>query len=237
MCISAWSKSHKFHKDAGQRAVELLHRQFDLSKPDQIGDDVKPDLISFTSCILVQSKSTAEDRLQQASALLKKYLDEIKLGNLSVTQNPTGPFSAVLTTIANYRVPKTTGKVASTDTIEDGSSEIDVFSSAVDTQSDPYSMAINIFDQVERDAHGIGTKADHHCVTAFFKCMVAHSIPGSTEREHTSRRVFQDACQVGQVSRQVLKEFQTLLGPAANTFPDLRNPPKPWSRNVTATFR
>ena len=175
--------------------------------------------------------------MQLASALLNKLLEEIKLGDLSITRNPTGPFSAMLTTIANYKLPNATGKEASTDSKEDGSSEIDVFNSTVDTQTDPYSMAIDIFDQIERDVHGIGTTVDHHCVTAFFKCMVAHSIPGSTEREHTSRRVFHDTCQSGHVSRQVLKEFQNLLGPAANAFPDLRNPPKLWSRNVPATFR
>jgi hypothetical protein len=235
-CI-AWSKSHKFHKDAGQRAIELLNLQFELSSPDQIGDDVKPNFQTFTSCILVQSRSTADDRLQQALELLKRLLEEIKLGNLSIAGNPTGPFSGILTTIANYKVPKATEKLTSDDIVEDGSSEIDVFNSAVDTQSDPYSLAIDIFDQIERDVHGIGTTVDHHCVTAFFKCMVAHSIPGSTERDHTSRRVFSDACQAGQVSRQVLKEFQNILGPAANAFPDLRNPPKTWSRNVPATFR
>jgi hypothetical protein len=179
----------------------------------------------------------AEDRLQLATALLKKLLDEMKLGNFTVNGNPTGPFTAVLTTIAHYKVSKTTGDVTSDDTIEDGTSEIDMFNSAVDTQSDPYSMALNIFDQVEKDSYGIGTKVDHHVITAFFKCMVAHSVPGSTEREHTSRRIFEDACQAGQVSRQVLIEFQNLLGPAANTFPDLRNPPKSWSRNVRASFR
>ena len=199
---------------------------------------MKPDFQSFTSCILVQSKSTSEERLQHATTLLTKLLDEIKLGHLSVSRNPTGPFSAVLTTIANYTVPNTTRNVESDDKIVgDGSSELDVFNSAVDTLSDPYSMALNILDQIERDVHGIGTKVDHHCITAFLKCMVAHSVPGSTEREHTSRRVFEDACQAGQVSRQVLKEFQQLLGPAANTFPDLRNPPKQWSRNVPASFR
>lgn len=214
-----------------------MHRQIDLSAPDQIGNDVKPDCQSYTSCILVQSKSTTEDRLKNALALLNKLLDEIKLGNVSVTRNPTGPFSAVLTTIANYKVPKTTRHVSTAENDEDESSRIDVFNSAIDTQSDPYSWAINIFDQIERDVHGIGTTVDHHCVTAFLKCIVAHTLPGSTERENTSRRVFHDTCQAGYVSRQVLKEFQNVLGPAANTFPDLRNPPKFWSRNVPTAFR
>jgi hypothetical protein len=235
--MTAWSKSHRFHQDAGKRAIELLNQQFELSAPDQLGDDVKPDFQSFTSCIHVLSKSTMEDRLVLASALLKKLLDEIKLGNLSIARNPTGPFSAVLTTIANYKVPQTTETVTKDDTIEDEYSEIDVFNSAVDTQSDPYSMALSLFNQIERDVHGVGTTVDHHCITAFFKCMVAHSIPGSTEREHTSRRVFEDACQNGQVSRQVLIEFQNLLGPTAKTSPDLRNPPKSWSCNVPPTFR
>ena len=149
---------------------------------------MQPDFQSFTTCILVQSKSNSEDRLEHAVALLKKLLDEIKLGNMSVTRNPTGPFSAVLTTIANYKIPKTKG--ATEENKEIVSNEIDVFNSAIETQSDIYSLAINIFDQVERDVHGIGTTADHHCVTAFFKCIVAHSLPGSTERENTSQRIF-----------------------------------------------
>lgn len=211
-----------------------MNRQCDLSSSDQIGDDAQPDFQTFTSCILVQSKSLADDRLQNALTLLNKLLDEVKLGKLPVTRNPTAPFSAVLTTIANYKLPNTT---ESKTTGDNESSEIDVFNSAVDTQSDPYSIAVNIFDQVERDAHGIGTTADHHCVTAFLKCVVTHSVPGSIERESTTRRVFHDTCQAGQVSRQVLKEFHNILGQAASTFPDIRHPPKFWSRNVPSAFR
>lgn len=220
--------------DAGQRAIELLNLQFDLSSPDQIGDSVKPDFQSFTSCILVQSKSKDNDRIQNALALLQKLLEEVKLKNLSVSRNPTGPFSAVLSTIAHYKA----STKPSAEMTEEGSSEIDVFNSSIDTQSDPYSIAINIFDQIEKDSHGIGTTVDHHCVVAFFKCIAAHSVPGSMEREHTSRRVFHDTCQAGQVSRQVLKEFQDILGPAAKAaFPDLRSPPKFWSQNVPSSFR
>jgi hypothetical protein len=218
-----------------------LNQQFDLASPDQIGDDVKPDFQSFTSCILVQSKSKDNDRLDTALTLLEKLLQEIKLGNLFVTRNPTAPFSAVLTTIANYNVPSSvsTKTMKTNETIghDDGSSDIDVFNSTVETQSDPYSMALNIFDQIENDIHGIGTTVDYHSITAFFKCMVAHSTPGSTERDHTSRRIFSDACQAGNVSQSVLKEFHTILGPAAKMLPDLRNPPKFWSRNVPPTFR
>jgi hypothetical protein len=234
--LPAWTKSHKFHRDAGERAVQLLNRQFELSMHD---DDVKPNFQSFTSCILVQSKSNDVHRLQNAYALLQKLLEEIKLGNLQVTRNPTAPFSAVLTTIAHYQDPANINNLDTLDNSEipDASIEIDVFNSTIDTLSDPYSMAINIFDQIEKDVHGIGTKLDHHCVTAFLKCIVAHSVPGSTEREHTSRRIFHDTCQAGYVSKSVLKEFQTILGSAANTFPDLRNPPKFWSRNVPTSFR
>jgi hypothetical protein len=67
--------------------------------------------------------------------------------------------------------------------------------------------------------------------------MLAHTTPGSTERDHTARRVFHDACQSGHASRSVLRIFQDILGSAAATVPDLRNPPKFWSRCVPATFR
>jgi len=207
----------------------LLNRQFELSAPDKLGDDVKLDFQSFTSCILSQSKSSDAKRLQNALDLLSLLLEEVANGRLPVTRQPSAPFSAVLTTISLYRPPKTeTPNVISY-----------ALHGAVDTESDPYSIAINIFDQIQNDTHKIGTQLEHHSVTAFLKCVAAHTVPGSTERDHTARRVFHDACNAGQVSKAVLREFSNVLGSqqAFSAIPDIRNPPSFWSRGVPANFR
>jgi hypothetical protein len=203
-----------------------------LSAPDKLGDDVKPDFQTFTSCILAQSKSSDENRLQNALGLLNRLLEGVVNGILPVTRQPSAPFSAVLTTIALFKPSET---VAS----DESSSNSDAFCSAVNTDSDPYAFAVNIFDQIQNDTHKIGTEVDHHNITAFLKCVAAHTVPGSTERDHTARRVFEDACHAGQASKAVLREFSNILGAqqAFAAFPDLRNPPKFWSRAVPANFR
>jgi hypothetical protein len=229
---SAWTKSHRFNPNAGKRAIELLNRQFQLSAPDKLGDDVKPDFQSYTSCILAQSKSSDENRLLNALGLLNELLENVANGNLAVTRQPSAPFSAVLTTIALFRPPETA-------TYNESPSNSDAFSSAVNTDSDPYSIAVTIFDQIQNDTHKFGTEVDHHSITAFLKCVAAHTVPGSTERDHTARRVFEDACHAGQASKAVLREFSNVLGAqqAFAAIPDLRNPPKFWSRAVPAYFR
>jgi hypothetical protein len=158
--LSAWTKAHRFHADAAQRATNLL--QLQLSARDKLGDQVKPDFQSYTSCILAHSKSRDADRLKNALALLSELLSGVASGNLSVKREPSAPFSAVLTTIASYKPPNTTTTNVSNENYDD-------FSSTKDTESDPYSIATNIFDQIQNDTHKIGTTVDHHCVTAFLK--------------------------------------------------------------------
>jgi hypothetical protein len=163
--------------------------------------------------------------------LLDSLLDSLGRGQVSVTRNPTAPFSAALTAISDSKTQWTVSE--SSRLTEDG------FTSTVDTQSDPYTIAKTIFTQVENDSHRIGTSADHHAVTAYLKCIVAHCAPGSTEREHAACHVFENACDAGQVSRSVIQAFKDALGPKAKDFPELqaKSLPRSWSANVSAKFR
>ena len=233
--FAAWSRAHKFHADAAQRAEELLNLQLELSKPDMLGDGAKPDFQSFTICIMAQADSVSPDKVQHARNLLDSLLERVASGDLQVTRNPTAPFSAVLSAIAN----STPSKARSDGPIDTADEVLDGFTSIVDTQADPYSIAKMLYEAVESNFHGIGTSADHHATSAFLRCIAVHCAPGSTEREHAACRVFRNACQAGQVSRSVLLGAKDALGRAAATFPEIhaKNPPKFWSRSVPAAFR
>lgn len=230
-CLYAWSRAHKFHGDAAQRAEKILTLQRELSKPDALGDAVKPDFQSFTICIMTHADSQSPDKIESARRLLDDLLECIARGELRVKRNPNAPFSAVLTAIART--------LSTPPALQTESAGEDDFNSTVDTRTDPYSVATTIFQNLQNDVHGLGTSADHHAISAFLRCIVAHCAPGSTERDHTARTVFLEACQAGQVSRPVLEAFKETLDKSSTTYSDVHasNPPKFWSRNVSAAFR
>jgi hypothetical protein len=209
-----------------------LNLQLELSsKPDLLGDAARPDFQSFTICIMAQADSESPQKVQRAKVLLDSLLERVASGDLRVTRNPTAPFSAVLSAIAKSK--------AKTPEMPDTISSEDGFNSVVDTQTDPYSIASSIYQDVQSDAHRIGTLADHHATSAFLRCVAAHCAPGSVERDNTARVVFEDACQTGQVSRAVLQALKVALGDGADSIPELNGkwPPKFWSRNVSGAFR
>lgn len=231
---AAWSRAHKFHANAAQRAADLLNLQLELSTPHMLGDGAKPDFQSFTTCIMAQADSVSPDKVQHARSLLDSLLARVTSGDLQVTRNPTAPFSAVLSVIA-----KSTPSKGPLDVSIIATDELDGFTSVVDTDADPYSIAKMLYENVESDFHGIGTSADLHAASAFLRCIVAHTTPESTERVNTARRVFENACQAGQVSRSVIQAFKDALGGRAAGFHGLhsKNPPKFWSSSVPAAFR
>jgi hypothetical protein len=197
-----------------------------------LGESVKPDFQSYTVCILAYADSRLPNKVERALSLLDSLLDNLGRGQVSVTRNPTAPFSAALTAISDSKTQLTASE-------SPGLISEDGFTSTVDTHSDPYAIAQTIFGQVESDAHRIGTSADHHAVSAYLKCIVAHCAPGSTQREHTACHVFENACDAGQVSRSVIQAFKDALGPKIKDFPELQTKPLPrsWSANVSAKFR
>lgn len=203
-----------------------MNLQMELSTPNQLGDGAKPDFQSFTVCILTHADSESPEKVHHARNLLDKLLEHVACGNLPVTRNPTAPFSAVLSVIAR----------TSLNTNQSSVSSEDEFSSMVDTQTDPYSVALSVYQELKSDAHDIGTSADHHAISAFLRCIAAHCAPGSVERENAARMTFEEACQAGQVSRSVIQALKVALGDTAQSIPQLhsKNPPKFWSRNISA---
>lgn len=239
---SAWSRAHKFHVNAAQKAEDLFFKQRKLSKVDKLGDRVKPDFQTYTTCImsLVESK-TITNKMKRALRLLDFILDSVSRGEMPVSRNPNAPFSAALSVIASCDdktiEQKGTSLSPSLDKTNDNS--VDGFTAVVDTDTDPYTVAKSIFAQVDGDAHGIGTFVDHHVATSFLRCISTHCATGSTERQHTATRVFESACSDGQVSRSVVEGIKDALGPGIESFPHFfaKRRPKSWSRNVEIKFR
>lgn len=226
--LLAWSRAHKFYEDAATRAEELLKLQLQLGKPDLLGEQAMPDFQSFTITILTHAESMDPDKLDHAKRLLESLLEMVAAGDLQATRNPSAPFSAVLSAAA-----RTPPKVKKDNVAENG------FTSVVDTETDPYSIANKIYRHLQNDTYQIGAKVDHHAASAFLRVISQHCAPGSAERENTARIVFEEACEAGEVSRLVIQALHAALGDDVKDLPELQpnKRPKFWSRNVPAAFR
>lgn len=146
--------------------------------------------------------------------------------------NPTAPFSAVISVAA--QAPS--GEASSQNGEDEENTAL--FGSDDDSFLDPYDVATRIYDGLENDSYSIGTRLNHHAISAYLRCVHKHCPVGSTVREGTTKRVFDEACELGHVSRLVVKAVQEILGDEANEL--LRNQPlknREWTRNVPHEFR
>jgi hypothetical protein len=159
---------------------------------------------------------------------LDEMLDKVKRGEMEVTRNAAAPFSALISAAARCGS-------------EDASaSEEDGFKSIVTTETDPFSIAAATYNDLQTGAHGLGVSPDHHTYAAFLRCIAQHCDPKSSEREPAARKVFDDACQSGEVSRLVIEGLRAALGYSLHTISGMhpkQQRPRFWSRNVPSSFR
>jgi hypothetical protein len=120
------------------------------------------------------------------------------------------------------------------------SPESDEYNAAINTKTDPYTVAYHIYQQLQKNGYNMGTKVDHHAASAFLRVIAKHCPPGSTERDTMSMMVFDEACQNGEASRLVIDSMKNVLKGRTQEFThifDRNERPKDWSRNVPREFR
>jgi hypothetical protein len=217
---TAWSKAHKFYPDAPTRAIGLLQLQWEVAKEIPAA---KPDFQTYTICINVVGKSDEEDsiKLKMSLNLLEDLVYKVSQREMDSLRNPTGPFTAVLSTVARMKrkLPGDEG-----------------YEEAIDTKSDPFSIATEIYQQIKDDASGIGTGVDHHAIGAYLRCIAAHCPEGSTDRQTSAMMTFAEACELGLVAKTVVDGmkmvFQDDLTKVVPEF-GTRHFPRHWSRNIS----
>jgi hypothetical protein len=227
---SAWSQSASFHKDATERASQMLSFQHELAG-GFLGESVQPDFQSYAIVIRAYSDSEKADRIVEARDILDSLLSRFKHGDINSSRNPASPFTSVITVAANY----------SSSDVRPANKVKDAFMDSIDTSNDAYSIAQRTFLELRDDVHGLGASPDHHTYAAYLKCLAKHTIPGSSERELKVRMVFEEACKAGAVSRLVIEAMKDAnLGRSlALAIPELQsnNFPKFWMINVPGEFQ
>ncbi|GAX28599.1 hypothetical protein FisN_1Hh610 [Fistulifera solaris] len=230
-CLNAWSQSANFHKDAAQRASQMLSFQHELAG-GFLGESVLPDFQSYAIVIRAYSDSEKADRIIEARDLLDSLLTRFKNGDISASRNPASPFTSVITVAATYP----SSEVGPAKKVKDA------FMDSIDTSNDAYSIAQRTFLELRDNVHGLGASPDHHTYAAYLKCLAKHTVPGSSERELKVRIVFEEACKAGAVSRLVIEAMKeaNLSRSLALAIPELQsnnNLPKFWMMNVPTEFR
>lgn len=226
----AWSQSAAFHKDAAQRASQMLSFQQELAD-GFLGESAQPDFQSYAIVIRAYADADNANKIKEARGLLDSLLLRVTAGDRKLLRNPASPFTAVISV------------AASCPPSEDGpaSRVKDAFMESMETSNDAYSIAQKTFSELRDDVHGLGASPDHHTYAAYLKCLARHTTPGSSERESRVRIVFEEACQAGAVSRLVIDAMKEAnLGRSlALSLPELQsnNFPKFWMTNVPKEFR
>lgn len=166
-----------------------------------------------------------EDKLSVALDLLEELVQRVANREMDILRNPSGPFVAVLSVISH--LPP----------IQPGSNG---YEEAIESKSDPYSIATETYQQMKDDVHGMGIVTDHHAISAYLRCIAAHCPEESTERQTSALLAFDEACELGQVSRLVVDAMNKVFGAnLISMVPELKtkNFPRLWSRNVVDKFR
>lgn len=200
----------------------MLERQWEVAQEIPAA---KPDFQSYTIAINSIAKSNVDEKLKLALGLLENLVQRVTNREMDVFRNPSGPFVAVLGVIS--RLPP----------IMPGNESYD---EAIESRSDPYSIATEIYHQMKQDVNGLGIVIDHHTFSAYLRCIAAHSPEESTERQTNSMLTFDEACEMGQVSRLVVEAMKKIFGDnLPSIVPELssKNYPRLWSRHVVDKFR
>jgi hypothetical protein len=223
---SAFSRSNVFDPYSAEKAENLLKLQSVLSKSGCFQQDCSPDFQSYTIVMNAYASSANKKRTIHARRLLMELLKAVhgkarrKLGFRSV--NLAAPFTAVINAAGRS---------------DKGINAFDL-SDSLTSMSDPYSIAMQTYSELRRDEYGIGASPDHHTFTALLRCVKKHTNPFSVEREIAVKFVFDEATELGQVSKLVMKELVSIRRTIkiSTTSWNVKDYPSFWRRNVDYHF-
>eukprot|EP00977_Amphora_coffeiformis_P008185 scaffold1828_cov169-Amphora_coffeaeformis.AAC.24 len=226
--LRAWSKSVKFHgKDAVTRVEATLRFQQALAEKSN-GTVPYPDYQTYSLAILAQV-GQGKDSVAKASELLDEMLVAIRERRFTIAFNPCAPFTALLSAVE--AAPK-----------EGSSSPDSSLGWSENKHTEPYELANLVYESVIRNAYEVDNLvADHHFYGAMLRNILAHGNPKSVDYENTALRVWEHACEAGQVSRLVWP-LAARIPVLHKTFPDPQvrktiDLPRFWSREVEPRWR
>jgi hypothetical protein len=143
----------------------MLELQRNLSDAAALGKRSMPDFQSYTIAISAHANSEDPEKVKHARRLLESLMNYVKAGEIEVSRNTAGPFSAVISAAA--KSPSCVPGTVQEDVVDDG------FTSVVDTAENAYAVAEMTYQDLRDDTFGIGTSPDHHAYGAFLVSCIA----------------------------------------------------------------
>lgn len=227
--LRAWTKSIHFHGNEAVARVEGTLR-FQQALANKTNGGAKyPDYQTY-ALVILSLVGRGEDSVAKASELLDEMLVVKREGRFTIgPANPCSPFASLLSvtaaaTKADYSQPDTS-LVWSDNKL-----------------SEPYELASLVYENVIRNAYQLeDLVADHHFYAAYLRNILAHVNPTAVDFENTTLRVWEHACEAGQVSRLVWP-LVAKIPVLQKTFPETPvrktiDLPRFWSRNVEPRWR
>lgn len=236
-----------------------MRLQLDLCRSGFLDEKAKPDfqtyslvILSYTNSIGRKGKITYDyQQLLHCRRLLDELMNSVQCNEIDVTRNPAAPFSAVISAASRCRPARQlidqhgSDVPSSKDFIDDKTlnaneyeNESD-FNLVVNEQSDPYFIAMKTYVEVKNDVYNIGASPDHHTYIALLRCIASHCPPQSAERGRATKQIFDDACQLGQLSKLVVEKIIALVDDPAALDIGITDPttiPNFCKRNVPAGY-
>lgn len=241
-CMTVWAKASRRVSNAPEKAEQLLNMM--ATGIDEKGNDTKdktnrairakPDVRSYCIVMSAYAKSNRKDKASQARRILNTLLS-LRPENLTAV-----PFTTVLNAVAH----------SSTDV--EGDQQADLQDWEEDDEStintDPYTIALETYLELQEDTYNIGVKADHIAYTTMLDVLGKHTEKDSIERRQRIESVFDDARMSGQVSSLVLHSLlkvcpsqdmiEALLEyTEPNSIQNINVLPREWTRNVGPKYR
>ena len=228
-CMQAWARNARTDMGAPQKAEDLLNTLIEQG----VALNIQPDAQSYTTVMNAYARSDLIDKATQSRRVLNLLLSNDYLrssGEISAV-----PFTVLLNSVAH------------TDNTHD--TKIDISTHMVEfDDSDPYSLALEAYDELINDLHRLDIEPDHLTFAAMLDVIRQHTDSESIERRQRVENVLKDTCTGGCVSSLVLKSlFQACPSPdLLRSLLEVKKPlalesvnalPREWTRNVPPAFR
>ena len=214
-CMQAWAKACKFEDSAApEKAEELLRLLINLSNdsvdsPEADNKDwkLRPDIRSYVTVMNAYALARKEDSVVQTRRLFSELIREGRgtyFDSGGKDKMNAYPFTIILKAAANAKT-KDSGSDETEDENPFGSLDID---DGVTPVEDPYTIALETYNDLLNDTHDLGVFADHFAFSEMLAVVAKYTAAESIERRQRIEEVFQDACNAGQVSSVVIRAMQ-----------------------------
>jgi hypothetical protein len=235
-CMQAWAKAARDNPQAPEKAEELLTLLASLD--DGTTSSIKPDVTSYSTVMTAYAKSNRADKAVQARRLMDLLLSS---KNTAITGKITAvPFTVLLNAVAHSPNPH---EIIDDDQLAFGSGD-----DLLETDDDPYTIALGAYLELQEDLHNLRVHADHLAYATMLDVVAKHTEVESLERRQRIERVWEDARASGQVSSSVVTSLmracptqdmlQTLLRiPDPTSISSVNALPREWTRHVPPQFR